>query len=121
MNNTKKYLSSSPKKLFSNVTYPESNIEPSIYTKLPELERFNQVDQRKHSMHSSDPILSSSSLSICDPFERQSMSIEKDLNLSQAQYIGYSYPVKDDQDESGYSTPMKHSSLNKKTVYEVVV
>ena len=81
-------------------------------------------------MNSTDPIISnlhsSSSLTVPELFNDHpkdfSSSLEtNDLHASHCQYIGYSYPKKDEPTESGYSTPLKTCSLNKKTVYEVVV
>jgi hypothetical protein len=35
--------------------------------------------------------------------------------------MGYAFPFKQDKIENDYSTSLKNSQLNKKTVYEVVV
>jgi hypothetical protein len=74
-------------------------------------------------MNSSDPIISnlnSSSLSFTDQFDIHPTDLSS-ADMSQCQYMGYSCPIKEDQVESGYSTPSKNCQLNKKTVYEVVV
>ncbi len=53
-------------------------------------------------------------------------SIQNDMDNNQTQYVTYGFPLyaiqlKEDNDESVYSTPLKNDQLNKKTVYEVVV
>lgn len=86
-----------------------------------------QFPSQKLSMNSSDPIISNpnmSSYSFTDPLEVHSADtppLENDMNTSHCQYMGYSYPSKEDHIESGYSTPLRNGPLNKKTVYEVVV
>ncbi|CAF2872012.1 unnamed protein product [Rotaria sp. Silwood2] len=130
----------SPTKFFSNVTYPERQQMPSSYSKLNEIQKFDQlqvttVNNHQLSSGSSDPILSnpnSSSLSGSDHLTITDMnptdlsSIENDLNASQFQHIGYGFPHytpknQEDSIENGYSTSLKNYQLNKKTVYEVVV
>ncbi|CAF0978283.1 unnamed protein product [Rotaria sordida] len=130
----------SPTKFFSNVTYPERQQIPSSYSKLNEIQKFDQLQVTTVNNHqllsdSSDPILSnpnSSSLSGSDHLTITDMnptdlsSIENDLNPSQSQYVSYGFPHyvtknKEDSIESGYSTSLKNYQLNKKTVYEVVV
>ncbi|CAF3337413.1 unnamed protein product [Rotaria sp. Silwood1] len=130
----------SPTKFFSNVTYPERQQIPSSYSKLNDIQKFDQlqvttVNNHQLSTGSSDPILSnpnSSSLSGSDHLTITDMnptdlsSIENDLNASQSQHISYGFPhytIKNQEDsiESGYSASLKNYQLNKKTVYEVVV
>lgn len=82
-----------------------------------ETEKFDPFSSQKLSMNSTDAIISnlhSSTLTVPELSNDHS-------NESHCQYIGYSYPKKDDPIESGYSTPLKSCSLTKKTVYEVVV
>ncbi len=87
----------------------------------------NQFQAHQLSIDSNDPIISnlnSSSLSNSDQLDLNPTdlsSIENDLNISQCQYISYGIPLKEDDDENGYSTTLQNHQLNKKTVYEVVV
>lgn len=90
---------------FSNVTYPEQQQVPSSYSKLTDFP-------------------TTSSLSNNDQLDFNSTdqsSIDNPSNISKSQYIGYAFPFKQDKIENDYSTSLKNSQLNKKTVYEVVV
>lgn len=78
-----------------------------------ETDKFDPFSSQKLSMHSTDPMLSN--------LHSSTLTVPELSNESHCQYIGYSYPKKDDPIESGYSTPLKGCSLTKKTVYEVVV
>jgi hypothetical protein len=93
------------------------------------------LNNRQLSIGSSDPIISnlntaslssSDQLTVTDLNPIDLSSIQNDYNTSQSPYISYGFPCyqpknKEDSAESGYSTPLRNSQLNKKTVYEVVV